>query len=48
MHDELDCSPCNSFECKIKEFRLCMETITVDEVTQVAAEMLANSKRGDR
>ena len=48
MHDELDCCPCNSFQCKIKDFRLCMETITVDEVTQAAAEMLAQSKRGDR
>ena len=48
MHDSLECCPCNSFKCKIKKFRLCMETITVEEVGQVAAEMLAQSKRGDR
>jgi heptosyltransferase-2 len=40
MHDELDCCPCNSFDCKNQSFRLCMEMITVDEVVQIAAEML--------
>jgi len=45
IHDEIDCCPCNSFECKIKEFRLCMETITVEEVGLVATEMLAIKKR---
>lgn len=45
MHEELDCCPCNSFQCKNKEFRLCMELITVDEVVQAAAEMLQNSSR---
>lgn len=41
IHDELDCCPCNSFKCSNKEFRLCMERITVDEADKVAAEMLA-------
>ena len=45
MHDELDCCPCNSFQCKNTEFRLCMELITVEEVVQAAAEMLRNSQR---
>lgn len=40
MHDELDCCPCNSFDCKNQSFRLCMEMITVDEVVQIALEML--------
>ena len=43
MHEELDCCPCNSFDCKNRTFRLCMERITVSEVEQVAAEMLINS-----
>lgn len=42
MHDELDCCPCNRFDCKNRSFRLCMEMITVDEVAQIAAEMLHN------
>lgn len=42
MHDELDCCPCNRFDCKNRSFRLCMEMITVDEVAQTAAEMLHN------
>ena len=40
FHDELDCCPCNRFDCKNRSFRLCMEMITVDEVVQIAAEML--------
>lgn len=45
MHDELECCPCNSFECKHKDFRLCMETITLEEVAQVASQMLATKTR---
>lgn len=44
MHDELDCCPCNSFDCRHEPFRLCMDTITVDEVEKTAAEMLAENK----
>ncbi len=40
MHEELDCCPCNRFDCNNPVFRLCMEMIPVDEVEQVAAEML--------
>jgi heptosyltransferase II len=40
LHDELDCCPCNRFDCTNTTFRLCMELITVEEVVQVAAEML--------
>ncbi|NVN98255.1 MAG: glycosyltransferase family 9 protein [Geobacteraceae bacterium] len=40
MHEELDCCPCNSFNCKNNHFRLCMELITVEEVKQALAEML--------
>ena len=46
MHDDLDCCPCNRFDCKNPSFRLCMEMITVDEVVQVATEMLNISNRG--
>jgi len=42
MHAELECCPCNRFECKNPTFRLCMEMITVDEVSLAAAEMLHN------
>jgi heptosyltransferase-2 len=42
MHAELDCCPCNRFDCKNRSFRLCMEMITVDEVMQIAKEMLHN------
>jgi heptosyltransferase-2 len=40
MHDELECCPCNRFDCRNPTYRLCMEMITVDEVGAVAAEML--------
>jgi ADP-heptose:LPS heptosyltransferase len=43
IHDELDCCPCNSFDCKNPTFRLCMTMITVAEVMQVATEMIEAS-----
>lgn len=39
MHDELACCPCNSFKCTNPVFRLCMETISVDEVYDAVMEM---------
>lgn len=48
MHDEIECCPCNSFQCKEQEFRRCMELITVEEAARAAAEMLAQYKRGER
>jgi ADP-heptose:LPS heptosyltransferase len=41
MHPELDCCPCNRFDCKNPSFRLCMEMISIDEVQQTAAAMLS-------
>ncbi len=42
IHDELDCCPCNSFKCVNPVFRLCMESITVDEVFAVLSGMVDN------
>jgi len=39
MHDELDCCPCNSFDCRSPVFRRCMEEISVEEVFTAAMEM---------
>lgn len=44
MHGELECCPCNRFECRNPTFRLCMEMITVEEVAAAAAEMLRNTE----
>lgn len=41
MHGELPCCPCNSFKCKNRVFRECMEAITVGEVFAAVREMLA-------
>lgn len=46
MHAELDCCPCNRFDCRNASFRLCMESITVAEVSQTAREMLADYNEG--
>lgn len=47
MHQELDCCPCNRFDCKNPSFRLCMEMISVAEVIQAACEMLSeNNEEG--
>ena len=40
IHDELECCPCNIFECKHSIFRECMEQITVREALQACREML--------
>ncbi len=42
IHDELDCCPCNSFKCVNPRFRLCMESISVNEVFAVLSGMLDN------
>lgn len=41
MHREFCCCPCNSFKCKNRVFRECMERITVEEVFFAVKEMLA-------
>lgn len=40
IHDELECCPCNIFECKHSVFRECMERITVREALQACLDML--------
>jgi len=45
MHEELDCCPCNRFDCKNPSFRLCMEAITVSEVSEAAAQMLGDGNK---
>lgn len=42
IHDELDCCPCNSFTCVNSRFRLCMESISVDEVFAELSGMMDN------
>ncbi|MEA5113411.1 MAG: glycosyltransferase family 9 protein [Geobacteraceae bacterium] len=48
IHDELDCCPCNSFKCVNPVFRLCMESITVDEVFAELSQMLDNQANQER
>lgn len=43
IHEELDCCPCNRFDCKNEHFRLCMDMITVEEVKRTLAEMLESN-----
>jgi heptosyltransferase-2 len=48
MHGELACCPCNSFRCRNKVFRECMEMITVDEVFSAIREILGASETSER
>jgi len=48
MHGELDCCPCNSFKCRNKVFRKCMEMITVDEVFSAIKELLGERETSER
>lgn len=43
IHEELECCPCNSFDCKNPAFRECMEMISVQEAFDACAEMSQNS-----
>ena len=46
IHDELECCPCNIFECKSSTFRECMERISVQEVFEACIDMLDAPDRG--